>query len=190
MDPEDRQIFSLRMDEWILPILKVNSENNREFSPAKIDMMKKEVHRREDIARIENEKLEHSQSLQNQIHGARGNVLRLLIFGNAGGAIATLSFIGTIISKSDTATFDRMMFIVLIIFILGLIGGWAARTAEMVIFSYRLEKLRLNELEEKRRKRIDEDRWRKIFTRSFFFCFLMASLGFVMGLARLYQMTV
>ena len=71
--------------------------------------------------------------LHGRVSEARGNLIRLLILGNAGGTIASLSFIGTLISGSEKLTYNPEAFPILAIFVLGLASGWLIRLLDFGI---------------------------------------------------------
>ncbi len=178
MNEEAAKSFRQEIDPWGIPKLKACSEDREHFTPEKILIMTTRIHH-----------LEHSQFVNLQLNESRRSLLRLLIFGNAGGAIATLSFIGTIVGKSPDNTFDRAMFIVLVFFTLGLAGGWLARTSEMAIFGYDREKSRTDDINEIERLKAKKSEWASTFSVSIVFCFAMVVIGFCMGFYRLWQMT-
>lgn len=56
---------------------------------------------------------------------ASSSMQRFVMVGNAGGAIAALSLIGTTLARAQDRAYPLAYFFVLLIFVVGLVGSWA-----------------------------------------------------------------
>lgn len=64
------------------------------------------------------------------------NLMRLLVAGNAGGAIAALSVFGTYLGASRGAPVPVEIFWTLAIFLVGLLGVWFYRVTDIMVYGY------------------------------------------------------
>ena len=120
---------------------------------------------------------------------AKSNLLRLIIFGNGGGLIATLTFISTFMNRPPHGLFDRAVWWVLIFFVLGLTSGGFARFAEMME-----EKAGFN------LPKLDEEKWQNTYDNKIKYwsktssiavvcCSIFLIVGVVWGLSILWTFT-
>ena len=130
-------------------------------------------------------------NLADEYRAMRGGILRLLTFGNAGGTIATLSFIGTMIGRSGDQTYDRAAFTVLCLFIVGLAAGWFGRMCEWRIVAHRMnlaatvvgtEQARSVNLEAR-------TRWDAALDGAITSSFSLLGVGILLGLSKLFELS-
>lgn len=117
---------------------------------------------------------------------ARNQLVRLAALGNAGGTIATLSFIGTIVTKSKFGTFSSSIFWVLVIFIIGLICSWVAQIIVGAVIQARLNIEKFGNSEkntESLRQNKNTLGWAIIS------CFVILAFGIGFGLYNLWDLT-
>ena len=106
---------------------------------------------------------------------------RFLVGGNAGGVVATLSLIGTIVGRG-TAAAPRAFFWVLIIFLTGLVATWLGRYISIFIDNIEGHQLRL-------RLYIVSVALRLLRAALFWISALCAGTGIAFGLREIYKLT-
>jgi len=129
--------------------------------------------------------------LADEYRAARGGVLRLLTLGNAGGTIATLSFIGTMIGASVDQTYDRDAFAPLCLFVVGLAAGWFGRMFEWRIVTHRMN-LAATVVGSQRQRPVNLEartQWDYLLDSSIIVSFSMLAVGILLGLAKLFDLS-
>ncbi len=142
---------------------------------------------RRDLERQINES-SRSEEARAKAAEQRDMLLRLLTFGNAGGVVATLSFIGTMIGKSEDNTFDAAALNVLVFFLLGLAGGWLGRMAHWNIANNEVELYEEPEMENRIKPAKAITRWNRIIDIVITWSFSMLGTGILFGLFKLAEM--
>jgi hypothetical protein len=190
MDDEDRTDFLQEIQAWDFASLKAKAEDREKFTQEQNTLIKAEIVRREHAA--ESEKVRYQQQMEfwERLKNAEGNVVRLLILGNAGGTIATLSFIGTMVGKSPNLMFDEATFWVLVVFILGLAGGWAYRVAERDTAQAHFDRVLKRDFDQIEESTISAESWGRMKHYSVMFSFICLISGVLTGLVRLFKMTL
>lgn len=134
MADDAREIFSREIMEKETAELRVNIAQEVYDNAWKIALAELEIDRREKLDANAKEERQTFKDDIETIWGAlvdmRGQLFRMLILGNAGGTIATLSFMGTMVGKSTDLSYDARVFPVLLIFVAGLASGVVYRLSE------------------------------------------------------------
>ena len=124
----------------------------------------------------------------NEIEAKRDALLRLAIFGNAGGTIAALSFIGTMVGQRGQ--FDRATFVVLCFFLAGLVGGGLGRFAQWRIAKITYERSTPYVLRDHQGYYPGVSRgWERTLNWALAFCCSMLGTGIVLGFLRLFELS-
>lgn len=118
-------------------------------------------------------------------------LLRSFILGNAGGAIATLSVIGTVIGSSDDSRFDRGLLWVLVIFLAGLASGTFYRFSELMAVRLKIREITATPEQEPGWATLPDRvvRWEKSFRVAFWVSGVILVVGIVTGLVQLWRLT-
>ena len=116
----------------------------------------------------------------------------MLTVGHAGGTIATLSFIGTMIGASAGRAYDRAAFAVLCLFVFGLATGWFGRMCEWRIITHRMNLVATVLESSSRQPPVNLEartRWDDALDGAITASFSFLGVGVLLGLAKLFELS-